>query len=217
MLLNWFVFVPVLLALLLVPRMWASIVLRAELPAIDWAWRIGFIGAVVALSYIALNLPSSSDYSTAHSEKRFKVKQGPFIFGSLIWLVLSASALSVYLLLLGNTPRPWSDYAEFAAGIVVIPWLLCIVKVLWGTARAKKRAPIFQIIFATVIIGLIQIIVGFIASAAVILVLPVFDDRGIAYSIFSTPLVLLLMAFEAVLITGLTSRVSSDEDRKSVV
>src|SRR6185503_14013132 len=85
LLLNWFVFVPVLLAMLLVPRMWASIVLRSSshpVYASDLSWWIGFAAAVIALSYIALKLPSSNSFTTpkpktaesktAESDKEYK-------------------------------------------------------------------------------------------------------------------------------------------------
>src|SRR6185436_4697865 len=98
LLLNWFVFVPVLLAMLLLPRMWASIVLRSSshpVYASDLSWWIGFVAAVIALSYIAWTLPSSNSYKTpkpktaesktAESDKEYKTRQFPFIFGSLIW------------------------------------------------------------------------------------------------------------------------------------
>jgi hypothetical protein len=226
LLLNWFVFVPVLLAMLLVPRMWASIVLRSSShpeSAIQLSWWIGFIAAVVALSYIALNLPTSNTFSPPKPNKRYKAQQLPFIFGCLIWLVVSACALSVFLWkwqLIGYDPMPWQSYAKFAGAIVVIPWILFIGKILVTAYRNNRQVPGFRILVATVVIGLIQVIIGYIASAVVILVLPLFnhhevgDAHGIAYSIFSTPLVLLLMAFEAVLISGFTSRVSNDDDQE---
>jgi hypothetical protein len=225
-LLNWFVFVPVLLAILLVPRMWASIVLRTSgdpNSTIRLSWWIGFAAAVVALSYIALNLPTSNTFNPPPTNKRYKVRQFPFIFGCLIWLVVSACALSVFLRewqLIGYHSMPSYSYAKFAGGIVFIPWILFIGKILLTAAKSKSHVPGFRILAATFILGIIQIIIGYIASAVVALVLPLFkphdgaDAIGIAYSIFSTPLVLLLMAFEAVLISGLTSRVSNDDDQE---
>ena len=229
LLLNWFVFVPVLLAILLLPRMWASIVLRSSSDPFDaqWPWWIGFVGAVVALSYIALKLPSSNSFTTPKSKKRYKVNQLPFIFCCLLPLVVSASALSVFLWkwqLLRNElnygPLLWRSYARFAVALITIPWLLCFGKVLWTAYKRKLRPPVRPLIIATIAIVGIQFVVGYVASAVVILVMPLFNHTavaqhgGIAYSIFSTPLVLLLMAFEALLITGFTSRVSNDEDQE---
>ena len=219
-LLNWFVFVPVLLAILLLPRMWASIVLRSgvhPIYALQWSWWIGFIAAVIALSYIALNLPSANSFTAPRPDKRYKVQQFPFIFGCLIPLVVSACAFSVFLWkreLLPYEPLLWRSYARFGVAIIAIPWILFFAKVLWTAYRNKKRPPVFSLIIATVVIVLIQTLVGYIASAVVNQVLPLFDKPGIGYSIFSTPLVLLLMAFEAVLLTGFTSRVSNDDDQE---
>lgn len=220
LMLNWFVFVPVLLAMLLVPRMWASIVLRSSshpIYAIQVSWWVGFIAAVVALSYIALNLPTANTFVTPSPEKQYKRKQGPFIFGSLIWFVVSASALSVFLWkwhLLKWDPMSWRSYTRFALAMIAIPWALFIIKILWTAYRKAKRPPIFQLVFATIVIALIQIMVGYVAGAVVNQVMPLFDHYGIEYSIVSTPLVLALMGFEAVLIAGFTSRVSNDDDQE---
>ena len=170
-----------------------------------------------ALSYIALNLPSANSFTAPRPEKRYKVQQFPFIFGCLIWLMVSACAFSVFLWkreLLPYEPLLWRSYARFGVAIIAIPWILFFAKVLWTAYRNKKRPPVFSLIIATVVIVSIQILVGYIASAVVNQVLPLFDKPGIGYSIFSTPLVLLLMAFEAVLLTGFTSRVSNDDDQE---
>ncbi len=243
LLLNWFVFVPVLLAMLLLPRMWASIVLRSSshpVYASDLSWWIGFGAAVIALSYIAWKLPSSNSFTTPkpktksktpEADKEYKAQQFPFIFGSLIWFVVSACALSVFLWkwqLLEyehNYERlPWLSYVRFAEALVAIPWALCFFKVLVTAYKNKQRQkqgpPVGRLIFATIVIVIIQFIVGYLASALVNLGMPLFDHRdtanygGIAYSILSVPLVLLLMAFEAVLIAGFTSRVSNDDDQE---
>lgn len=219
LLLNWLVFIPVLLAFLLVPRMWASIVLRSgdhPLYAIWWPWWIGFIGAVIALSYIALNLPSSNSYEST-SKKRYKLEQGPFLIGCLIWLIVSAAGFSVFLWkwhLLGFSPMLWWSYLKFGLAIVAIPWILCVVKVFWTTEPDQKRKRVFPVIAATGLIVLVQFIIGYLASAAVIVILPAFYDHGILYSIFSVPLVLVLMGLEAVLLTGFTSRLSHDDDQE---
>lgn len=220
LLLNWFVFIPVLLAFLLVPRMWASIVLRSgsnPLEAVGWSWWIGVLAAIVALSYIGLNLPSSNSYTATSSKERFKIRQRPFLIGCLLWLVISAASFSVYLWnwhVLGFDPMLWRSYARLGIAIVAFPWLLCVFKVLWTTEKKLKRKRVFPIIAATFLIFLVQLIVGYIASAVVSLLLPKFYDQGLLYSVFSVPLVLLLMGFEAVLITGFTSRLANDDDQE---
>ena len=75
LLLNWLVFVPVLLAMLLLPRMWASIVLRSNLPAYSWyglriSLLLAFLSAVWALS---LHRTQSAKLKRLH----FKPRGGP--------------------------------------------------------------------------------------------------------------------------------------------
>jgi hypothetical protein len=224
LLLNWLVFVPVLMGLLLLPRMWAAIVLNSRHDpsmAMRLSWWIGFLAAVVALSYIGLNLPSSEEPLSSHDatskRKQYKVRQGPFIIGCLIWLIISAAALSIYLWkwhLLDCEPISWWSITKFAWMIMALPWILCGVKLWWITR--KKRPPRFWtfLFAATLLIALVQIIIGYLAAAAVTVILPRFYDYGLIYSIFSTPLVLILMGIEGVLIAGLTSRLTKDSDQE---
>jgi hypothetical protein len=220
LLLNWLVFVPVLIAFLLVPRMWGSIVLRSAdnpVTALCWSWWVGVIAAVVALSYIGLNLPSSHSSNATTSEEQFKIKQGPFLSGCLIWLIISAASFSVYLWnwhVLGFEPMLLQSYARLGVAIVAFPWILCVIKVFRNTGKTPKRKRVFAVITASFLIFLLQLIVGYTASSVVNLILPNFYDFGLRYSIFSVPLVLMLMGFEAVLINGFTSRLSNDDDQE---
>src|SRR6185503_16404019 len=117
LLLNWLVFVPVLLALLILPRMWTSIVLRSHDEYRDFAFQasliVAFVSGVWALSYIGRNLPSSNNYASDGPARRYKGGQGKFIFFCLLWLVVCAGALAVFLWV--DVPdRHWLYYSAFA-------------------------------------------------------------------------------------------------------
>ena len=219
LLLNWLVFVPVLLALLLLPRMWASIVLRSNLPHYSWyALRISlamaFLSGVWALSYIGRNLPSSNDYTANPKGARYKGGQGKFIRSCLIWLVVCAGALSVYLWV--APPLHWLYYSAFLGAVSAVSWLFCFLKIGRITPREKKtRRYIWMVLTTTVlIVAVIPLIIGFIANYVASLTLPVFHEQAVIYSIVSVPLLLLLMGLQAVLIAGFASRFSKDDDQE---
>jgi hypothetical protein len=219
LLLNWLVFVPVLLALLLLPRMWASIVLRSNLEAYSWyafvlSLVIAFVSGVWALSYIGRHLPSSNDYTSNPEGVRYKGGQGKFIFHCLAGIVLCAGALSVFLWV--DSPRHWLYYAAFLAAVSGLSWLSCFWKIGRITPKEKKNARyIGMLLAATVlIVGVIPSIIGFIGNYAASLALPTLHRHGIIYSVFSVPCILLLMGLQAVLIAGFASRFSKDDDQE---
>jgi hypothetical protein len=219
LLLNWLVFVPVLLAILLLPRMWASIVLRSTLEtyssyAFVISLVIAFVSGVWGLSYIGRHLPSSNDYATNPEAVRYKGGQGKFIFHCLAALVLCAGALAVFLWV--DSPRHWLYYAAFLTAVSGLSWLSCFWKIGRITPKEKKNARYIGILLAAtvLIVGVIPSIIGFIGNYAASLALPTLHRHGIIYSVFSVPFILLLMGLQAVLIAGLASRFSKDDDQE---
>lgn len=222
--LNWLVFVPVFIALLLLPRIWTSIVLRSTHKPWSGIWVslwIGFFAGLWALSYIGRSLPSSNDYTHSHDPKqrRDKERQGPFITRCLIWLVVSAAALSVCLWGCYQPTRdhlPWWYYAAFMAAVGSLAWLWCAMKIHRLTPP-EKRGPRYagMLLAATIIIVvLVPLIVGFIASSVIVAAVPIFHANPFVYSIFSVPLILLLMGLKGMLIAGFTSHFAKDQDQE---
>ncbi len=225
--LNWLVFVPILIAFLLLPRMWTSIVLRSTHQtdyAIYFSLIVGFLAAVLALSYIARSLPSSNDYTTLEKGQRYKGGQGSFIFSCLIWLVVSSAALAVLLWNCyqpNREPLPWWHYAAFAVGIMIVPLIIFVAKVIRNTQPVEPKEPakdwvglVTRLVVAIVLILLVQVIIGYLASALILVTRPILQQHPLAYSILSVPLILLLMSLQALLITGFTSRFSKDDDQE---
>ena len=221
--LNWLVFVPVFLAMLLLPRMWTSIVLRSTNQpsyAIRISLVIGFLSGLWALSYIGRNLPSTNDY-TASADKAYggKTKEGPFITRCLVWLVVSAAALSVCLwgcYQPGRDPLSWLYYAGFLSLISGLAWLLCVVKIHRLTPKNKRGKYYFPMLLGAtiIIVVVVPLIIGFVASSIILFTFPVFHRHHVVYSVFSVPLILLLMGLKGVLITGFTSRIAKDQDQE---
>ena len=219
LLLNWMVFVPVLLAILLLPRMWASIVLRSNRPEYSWyafwiSLVVAFLSGLWALSFIGRHLPSSSDYTENPAGERYKRDQVKFVRWCLSALVLCAGALAVFLWV--DSPRHWLYYAAFLVAVSGLSWLFCFWKIGRITPKEKKGARyIGMLLAATVlIVGVIPVIIGFIGNYAVALALPKLHQHEIVYSVFSVPFILLMMGLQAVLIAGFASRFSNDDDQE---
>ncbi|HXC71741.1 MAG TPA: patatin-like phospholipase family protein [Pyrinomonadaceae bacterium] len=224
LLLNWLVFVPVLLALLILPRMWTSIVLRSHDEYRDFAFQasliVAFVSGVWALSYIGRNLPSSNNYASDGPARRYKGGQGKFIFFCLLWLVVCAGALAVFLWV--DVPdRHWLYYSAFAMVVSGLSWLSCFWKIGRTTPKEKKGARyILMLLIATIlIVGVIPMIIGFIGNYVATEAIPRLHQNGfmysgVIYSVFSVPLILLLMGLQSVLIAGFASRLSKDDDQE---
>ena len=89
LLLNWFVFVPFILAALILPRLWVSFVLHRSSWGISESSTlgVGFVAAIIALCFIGLNLPGSAKRNDG---------EGRFIIFCLTPLTIAAMTLSAY-------------------------------------------------------------------------------------------------------------------------
>jgi len=222
LILNWLVFVPVFLAMLLLPRMWASIVLRSTHQswyAIRISLVIGFLSGLWALTYIGRSLPSSNDYPSTPKHDRCKGEESPFITRCLIWLVVSAAALSVFLWCCyqpGREKFDWLYYAAFLSLTGGIAWVWAAVKIHRITDADKRpRYYVGKVVLSSVlIIFVVPLVAGFVASSVILAGLPFFHQNPIIYSVFSVPLILLLMKLNGLLIMGFTSRFAKDQDQE---
>jgi len=224
--LTWLVFVPVLIALLLLPRLWTAIVLRSTM--FQYSWRISLaIGAVSglwALGYIGWHLPSANEYKLATSTVcRYKGGQGKFIKRCLIWFVVSSAALAVFLWTWqqpGTSPLPWYYYSGFMAVLSGVALLTVFLKIILESKNKTqdencKPPNIWSMLGATVIIVLVvPVIAGFIAHSVILLALPIFQRYPLVYTVFSVPLILMLLGVKTALIAGFVSRFSKDYDQE---
>jgi len=91
LLLNWLVLVPMLGAMLMVPRFLVAILNRAPVESRSlWLWlffALGAIGALIATAYVGWNRPSTTDSRRGQTD---------FLIGCLLPLALSAVFLTTY-------------------------------------------------------------------------------------------------------------------------
>ena len=235
LLLNWLVFLPVLLAFLMMPRLWTSVLLRATgeygIPA---SLLIGYFTAVWALIFIAWNIPSANDYSHYKPIDKYKASQRVFIAHCLLCLVVSSVALSLFCWLVsksGEPPIDWPYYVAFAEAVILPPWILCVIKIIYNTILTNRRSrkeekPSKQsyaklagaLVLSTILIGVAQAIMGYAVYYAVnrTVVGANADDLvyALVYGIISVPVILTTMALAGSLIAGFTSRFTNDDDQE---
>lgn len=219
LLLNWFVFVPFILAALILPRLWVSFVLHrptfniSELVTLI----VGFVAAVIALSYIGLNLPGS--------EKR-NDSEGRFIIFCLIPLTIAAMTLSAYwarytLRVPAQERWGWLAFVIFAEVMIMIPWLITAIVRILG-AKDKPRA-FGMFLVATLLILAAHLITGSLLYAVAnslpafsqpigTVGIPVNVNHALIYACLSVPVMLGILMLSAVLIAGFTSRYGDEAD-----
>src|SRR5260370_12594948 len=111
------VFVPVIMAFLILPRIWFAFVKSTHWePYLDsrTLLTIGFLGAAFALGYIGTNLPGG---------KLWNFRESTFVRFSLLPLVISAMALTTYWFRLGTgAPALWR-FILFPLALAIVPCL----------------------------------------------------------------------------------------------
>lgn len=236
LLLNWMVFLPVLFALLLLPRLWTSILFRStdethSTPywkySIPISLAVALISGIWGIAYIGWSLPSANSYKKNPVSPRFKEEQGFFIWRCLIWLVLSACALSVFLWASRKSGNIFS-LSDFSvaqgtlnqlhffgyAELLILPGLIvCIAKVIINAPRRGLRF-IVSVFVVGLLILLAQALVGYLAIVVVTNWLRVTEQDAVRYAIFSVPVLLLLKVLGAILIAGLSSWLANDDDQE---
>ena len=204
MLLNWLILLPMLAALLLVPRIYVQLVRLADSAVPAWWWTAAGLAAtllVIAALHVRRDLPSLGD-----------ARRPAATF--LRWCLLPLVAAQV-LLSLGWA---WRDHAglvpelltmlSLAALIAGVPWLLARARRQAGTARLRMwlAAVVCGSVTALAVLAARQ------ALAAEMLDAPVFGAR--IYAALDVPAALLLIALGGMVFTGIASRDMSDDDRE---
>jgi len=246
LLLNWLIFLPVLFAGLMLPRLWTSVLFRSTdeaNPNNKYWWYSIPLSLVIALVcgmwgiiYIGKSLPSANDYAGNPKGKRLKGGQGFFIWRCLIWLILSAMALSVFLwasrkseniFTLNNTSEYFFTVKNFTepgklqwyhfigyAELIILPGLLVCVSRAVAHARNKTRRFFASLGVVAVLIILAQALIGYLAIIVVTNWLRVSETNSVRYALFAVPVLLLLKVLGAILVAGLSSWLANDDDQE---
>lgn len=213
--LNWLVLVPLITAILMVPRIYASIITNVRRHPMEGAgWMMSLLIAGVLLgaagiSYIGLNRPSGARRNNSETQ---------FLLRCLLPLVLSAFLLSIF----------WAWYLDSTDGArdigpihfvgfgITINFLGFLA---WGAFRIRslkdgleRLRELIPVILAGAVAGSL---IWLVAKTPNFLFLP---DTGApklkTYVCLAVPVLLLIYLFGEILFVGLVSLITKDEDRE---
>jgi len=208
--LNWFVLVPLLGALLALPRLSVAFV-RLQ-PSADWQWVSLFLGAlltIVAIGYISLSLPSVNQ--ERQRRRSWTATQAGFLWFCLAPLITAVALLTSYWAWrCPPQPTPWS-FLIFGTLVHLCGWLPYAIRL----CRDRQY-------FRWWVLGEFVLILGMGALGGgivwwVVTQVPIFaapQPNAIAYACFAAPLLLTLFLLAMTLFVGLASRLTTDDDRE---
>lgn len=216
LLLNWMVFIPVLMIFLLAPRLWTAILFRSSEYAHFPYLIVGILAGWVSFTFIGWHLPSTNTYKSNPPAERYKARQGPFIIWCLVWMTISAAAFAVFFWLRLGPGMPTFElykYLALTVGIIIVPWFICVLKIL--SIREKRHKYLgWMLLFATILIVIAQLVTGYLLRYTTASFLPGNHTHPLLYATFAVPLILLLMSVGGTLIAGFTSRFTNDDDQE---
>jgi patatin-like phospholipase len=204
LLLNWLVLVPVLVAVLAVPRLLVALygVEPRSAGRLELLLVVGFLLNVLALAYIGYERPS---YRTLRRTGRQGRGQGEFLVWCLAPLVGSALLFTIYWSWRGTPPVSGWDWAGFAGfGILLHLTAFCVYS--W-CLRRLNWTELIVIVGSGALGGLAG---GVLADT----VLPRVEKVPLLGATLAVPLVLGAVLVAATLFVGLASRGTTDEDRE---
>jgi hypothetical protein len=237
LMLNWMVFIPILLAMFAVPRLHVAL-LHVDQP--DWVIATGFAGGWVllawALAYSAMNRPAVREDLEKNGGAWFKRRSQESFIGwclaplflaavclttSWAWVQIGAggdtknAALDWFLQFICGSPDQGPpkilNYCLLGAALHLTGWLVaeCFLK-RWRSDQWVKLRWEFILAIVTGAVGGI-----FLWTAANKGGHLIGTTSGLAlYGCFAPPLFLMLFLFTATIFIGVSSKVTSDEDRE---
>lgn len=210
--LNWLVFVPVLMAALVLPRLWVAFLSRRTFEgAEDFSIGIGFLMGMLALLYIGLNLPSTRKRNRG---------QMAFLLGCLLPLIISAMALATYgMRATQQGIRPeLGNFWFYQIAIIVVPWLAAAFYQFRIRSRTNNPPKLLlHFLLASVLIVVAQTITAWLMWRTA----DFWSDAAAAghysqlfYVCFAVPVILAQLALTGILLAGLTSNYTEDDDQE---
>jgi hypothetical protein len=221
LLLNWLVFIPLLAAVIMIPRLYVSAMTQNDLtPWVPLTVGIGIVFKLMALSYLGYTLPSSGRRN--HSQKQF------LVFG-LTPLVVSAILLTLawgWANWSGHIPN--AEQATFFKAQLskprVIVWsiamgLFCLL--VYTLARLRRRFNPWQrawwqtVLMTLGAAAIISAVSGFVGL--LLWKISGWDKLNPgphphAFTCFAVPILLALYALSGTLIAGLSSKWTEEDD-----
>lgn len=215
LLLNWLVLIPLLAAVLLIPRFGKPIVaLNPDvlLHTDGWCRRgvlaLGFVLTAISIAYISIYLPSVSTTRPAKLAAASWRGQSGFLLLCLLPVVGSSLALVTYWAWLhaaGETPPGWREFALFGAALHAAGWLPYIF-------RGFHLQNILELLAIALTGAFGGVLVRWLATSVPPFLAP--QQAVEAYICFAAPSLLGLFLVAMAVFIGVASRWTDDEDRE---
>lgn len=212
LLINWTVLIPLLVAAIMIPRLWVPVVKMAAVPVwLQWlALVLSLLSGALAIIYMGVNRPGSTEPPKFWKDRR---DQGGFLRWCLLPLIVSGVCLTTYwawfshlqavpdfTFLGSHRYHTYSVFIIFGLILHILGWLG------YSFWLGKMRKGEFWVVAASGFLG------GWLAWLAAKIILP--ESIPGIYVCLALPLFLSAFLLAATLFVGLISRVTDDEDRE---
>jgi hypothetical protein len=240
LLLTWLVFVPWLVAVLMVPRMSLALIswrvaptgvyLNTKPMLVAVLLVLGGVAAAITFAYISYLLPSAStpnleptdaDDNAQNEGKLIQENQGEFIVRCLLPLTVAACFLAAYNVGASELKKDrdpaslWQEifpYIRFAILVVIPAAVIYFIRVL---RSAQKGVGVLKRgVAAGFCILLAQAITGCLLWFAATSLLPDPEESYRLYVTFAPPVLLIILGLDGILVAGFTSRFTTDDDQE---
>jgi hypothetical protein len=218
LILLWFVLVPLLVALLMLPRIYLSLLRAGQVsePASDRVGcvllAVGAIALAWAVAYIGASIPSSTT-----------ALRGQGLFLSLCLAPLMVAVLCLTLFWAWWPTRTAMDFVRFAVAVHMAAWL-GYTSWLWidwrltpGRARKSARQQLWAVVaalFELLVVVVVGVAAGYLAWLLATVLFPDLESFTLFYASVAPAVFIGAFLLAATLLVGLLSRLTQDEDRE---
>jgi hypothetical protein len=213
LMLNWSILLPLLAAALLIPRILLELISLASMhrpysPSVLYTvLGLAFLFGISAVRFVTLNLPAFGDRK---EDERAYLRKG------LLPFVLTAVCLAAYWYLLDDQTYPIQRLINFCVFGFLVHAIGTAVAFLQVKQDAEKK-PVTRALKAIVASGISGMAGGLLAYLVMrsIAKIPNPLVHGTdTFLVLSVPLVLVVFSVVAIMLVGLTSKYTNDEDRE---
>jgi Patatin-like phospholipase len=213
LMLNWSILLPLLAAALLIPRILLELISLGSMhrpypPSVLYTvLGLAFLFGVWAVRFVTLNLPAFGDR---------KENERAYLRRGLLPFILTAVCLAAYWYLDGNQTYPLQRLINFCLfGFLVhaIGTAIAFPQIRQEAEKHPARRAL-KAIFASGISGMAGGLVAYLVLRSIAKMPNPLVHGTDTFLVLSVPLVLVVFSVVAIMLVGLTSKYTNDEDRE---
>ena len=211
LMLNWSILLPLLAAALLIPRILLELVTLVHRPypgsVLFSILGLAFLFGVSAVRFVTLNLPAFGDR---------KENERAYLTKGLLPFVLTAVCLATYWYLDGDQSYPPQRLMNFCLFGFLVHGIGTAIAFLEIKQEAEKNpaARALKAVLASGISGMVGGLVAYMVLRSIAQLPNPLVHGTDTFLVLSVPLVLVIFSVVAIMLVGLTSKYTNDEDRE---